>query len=43
MEQLAGLTVDYGISGFLLMSDDLTKTELFAQEVAPAVRELVRP
>ncbi|WP_066360380.1 LLM class flavin-dependent oxidoreductase [Herbidospora mongoliensis] len=40
-EELAGLTLDYGISGFLLMSDDLTTTETFAAEVAPAVRELV--
>lgn len=42
-EQLAGLTADHGVSGFLLMSDDLAKTETFAHEVAPAVRELVRP
>ncbi|WP_062350969.1 LLM class flavin-dependent oxidoreductase [Herbidospora yilanensis] len=42
VEQLAGLTADYGVSGFLLMSDDLAKTELFAGEVAPAVRELVQ-
>nr|WP_062341192.1 LLM class flavin-dependent oxidoreductase [Herbidospora sakaeratensis] len=41
-ERLAGLTVDYGISAFLLMSDDLARTELFAAEIAPAVRELVQ-
>jgi alkanesulfonate monooxygenase SsuD/methylene tetrahydromethanopterin reductase-like flavin-dependent oxidoreductase (luciferase family) len=39
---LAGLNRDYGISGFLLMSDDLDTINLFANEVAPATRELVR-
>jgi alkanesulfonate monooxygenase SsuD/methylene tetrahydromethanopterin reductase-like flavin-dependent oxidoreductase (luciferase family) len=40
-EQLAGLTFDYGTSAFLLMSDDATTIARFAQEVAPAVRDLV--
>jgi alkanesulfonate monooxygenase SsuD/methylene tetrahydromethanopterin reductase-like flavin-dependent oxidoreductase (luciferase family) len=40
-EQLAGLTLDYGISGFILMADDVTVTERFAAEVAPATRALV--
>ena len=40
-EQLAGLTLDYGISGFILMVDDVTVTERFAAEIAPATRALV--
>jgi alkanesulfonate monooxygenase SsuD/methylene tetrahydromethanopterin reductase-like flavin-dependent oxidoreductase (luciferase family) len=40
-EDLAGLTVNYGITGFILASDDRTAIELFASEVAPATRELV--
>ncbi|WP_214102907.1 LLM class flavin-dependent oxidoreductase [Acrocarpospora catenulata] len=40
-EELAGLTLDYGTSGFLLMSDHPATTEIFAAEVAPATRELV--
>ncbi|AXH95531.1 LLM class flavin-dependent oxidoreductase [Ornithinimicrobium avium] len=40
-EELAGVALAYGTSGFLLASDDTTLTETFAAEVAPAVRELV--
>jgi alkanesulfonate monooxygenase SsuD/methylene tetrahydromethanopterin reductase-like flavin-dependent oxidoreductase (luciferase family) len=39
-EDLAGLNRDYGVSGFLLMSDDPATIELFGSQVAPAVREL---
>jgi alkanesulfonate monooxygenase SsuD/methylene tetrahydromethanopterin reductase-like flavin-dependent oxidoreductase (luciferase family) len=43
VEQLAGLTLDEGISGFVLMADVADRRDLhrFAEEVAPAVRELV--
>ncbi|GHO87132.1 LLM class flavin-dependent oxidoreductase [Dictyobacter formicarum] len=40
-EQLAELTLTYGITGFILMEDDARAIELFAAEVAPATRELV--
>ena len=40
-EDLAGLTLDYGITGFLLAADDAATIELFAGEVAPATREIV--
>jgi Luciferase-like monooxygenase/Hemerythrin HHE cation binding domain len=40
-EELAGLALDCGISGFILMGDDPTAIQRFGQEVAPAVRELV--
>ncbi|MFD0743946.1 LLM class flavin-dependent oxidoreductase [Phytohabitans flavus] len=40
-EDLAGLTLEYGISGFVLATDDPYTIELFAAEVAPATRELV--
>ena len=40
-ERLAGLTVDYGMSGFIVASDEATVFERFAAEVAPAVRDLV--
>jgi alkanesulfonate monooxygenase SsuD/methylene tetrahydromethanopterin reductase-like flavin-dependent oxidoreductase (luciferase family) len=40
-EQLAGLALDEGISGFVLMADDAPTVERFAAEVAPSVRELV--
>ncbi|MDV7353693.1 LLM class flavin-dependent oxidoreductase [Rhodococcus oxybenzonivorans] len=40
-EQLATLTLQYGISSYILGSDDATTIERFGQEVAPAVRELV--
>ena len=40
-EQLAGLTLDEGISTFILGTDDVDDVRRFALEVAPAVRELV--
>jgi alkanesulfonate monooxygenase SsuD/methylene tetrahydromethanopterin reductase-like flavin-dependent oxidoreductase (luciferase family) len=40
-EQLAGLALDEGVSGFVLMADDALTLERFAAEVAPSVRELV--
>jgi alkanesulfonate monooxygenase SsuD/methylene tetrahydromethanopterin reductase-like flavin-dependent oxidoreductase (luciferase family) len=40
-EQLAGLALDEGISGFILMADDLATVDRFAAEVAPAVRDMV--
>ena len=40
-EQLATLTLQYGISSYILGSDDPATIERFGQEVAPAVRELV--
>ena len=40
-EQLAGLALDEGVSGFVLMADDALTVERFAAEVAPSVRELV--
>ncbi|MGR6319444.1 LLM class flavin-dependent oxidoreductase [Micromonospora soli] len=41
VEELAGLVLDHGISTFILGADDPTAIQLFGQEVAPAVRELV--
>ncbi len=41
VEELAGLALDHGTSAFILGADDPTAVQLFAQEVAPAVRELV--
>jgi alkanesulfonate monooxygenase SsuD/methylene tetrahydromethanopterin reductase-like flavin-dependent oxidoreductase (luciferase family) len=40
-ERLAALAVQYGMSGFILASDDETVLERFAAEVAPAARQLV--
>jgi hypothetical protein len=40
-EELAGLALDCGISGFILMGDDPAVIQRFGQEVAPAVRDLV--
>ncbi|BBL80653.1 N5,N10-methylene tetrahydromethanopterin reductase [Rubrobacter xylanophilus] len=39
--ELAELSLEYGVSGFILMTDDVASLELFAAEVAPATRELV--
>jgi alkanesulfonate monooxygenase SsuD/methylene tetrahydromethanopterin reductase-like flavin-dependent oxidoreductase (luciferase family) len=39
--ELADLALDHGISAFILASDDPGDLERFAEEVAPAVRELV--
>jgi len=41
-EQLAELALTEGISAFILTGDAPADLELFAQEVAPAVRELVQ-
>jgi alkanesulfonate monooxygenase SsuD/methylene tetrahydromethanopterin reductase-like flavin-dependent oxidoreductase (luciferase family) len=40
-EDLAGLTLEYGISAFILGTDNPAEIQEFAAEVAPAVRELV--
>ncbi|HUZ56874.1 MAG TPA: LLM class flavin-dependent oxidoreductase [Streptosporangiaceae bacterium] len=40
-EELAGLALDCGSSGFILAGDDPEAIQRFGQEVAPAVRELV--
>jgi alkanesulfonate monooxygenase SsuD/methylene tetrahydromethanopterin reductase-like flavin-dependent oxidoreductase (luciferase family)/hemerythrin-like domain-containing protein len=40
-EQLAELTLTTGMSTYILASDDAATLQRFAQEVAPAVRELV--
>jgi alkanesulfonate monooxygenase SsuD/methylene tetrahydromethanopterin reductase-like flavin-dependent oxidoreductase (luciferase family) len=40
-EELAEITLEYGISGFILAADDTATIERFAAEVAPATRELV--
>jgi alkanesulfonate monooxygenase SsuD/methylene tetrahydromethanopterin reductase-like flavin-dependent oxidoreductase (luciferase family) len=40
-EDLAGIALEHGVSGFILAADDATSIELFAAEVAPAARELV--
>jgi hemerythrin-like domain-containing protein len=40
-EQLAALTLAEGMSGYILGSDDATTLRRFADEVAPAVRDLV--
>ncbi|MBM2614415.1 LLM class flavin-dependent oxidoreductase [Actinoplanes sp. LDG1-06] len=41
-EQLADLALTYGISGFILATDDAATTERLAAEIAPAVRDLVK-
>ncbi|GIH22255.1 N5,N10-methylene tetrahydromethanopterin reductase [Acrocarpospora phusangensis] len=41
VEQLAVLTLEYGFSGYILMGDDPAALQIFGQEVAPALRELV--
>jgi alkanesulfonate monooxygenase SsuD/methylene tetrahydromethanopterin reductase-like flavin-dependent oxidoreductase (luciferase family) len=40
-EEIAGLAFDYGVSAFILGSDDPTMLQQFAAEVAPEVRALV--
>ncbi|GAA4057797.1 LLM class flavin-dependent oxidoreductase [Actinomadura miaoliensis] len=40
-EQLAGLTLEYGVSGYIVMADDPAVLRTFGGEVAPATRELV--
>ncbi|GAA0403969.1 hypothetical protein Acor_24610 [Acrocarpospora corrugata] len=41
VEQLAMLTLEHGFSGYILMGDDPAAIQVFGQEVAPALRELV--
>ncbi|WP_154796186.1 LLM class flavin-dependent oxidoreductase [Occultella kanbiaonis] len=41
-EQLAALTLEYGFSTYILSGDDAQAMMILGQEVAPAVRELVR-
>lgn len=40
-EQIAEIALGSGISGFFLMSDDPAEIQIFGQEVAPRVREVV--
>jgi alkanesulfonate monooxygenase SsuD/methylene tetrahydromethanopterin reductase-like flavin-dependent oxidoreductase (luciferase family) len=40
-EDLAGLALEHGVSGFVLATDDAATIERFAAEVAPATSELV--
>lgn len=40
-EQLAVLTLEYGMSAFILAGDDPNAIAVYGQEVAPATRELV--
>lgn len=40
-EQIAEIADEYGISGFILAADDPYTIEMYASDVAPAVRELV--
>ncbi|WBB65233.1 LLM class flavin-dependent oxidoreductase [Micromonospora sp. WMMD812] len=40
-EDLAGVALEHGVSAFILAGDDPAVIELFANEVAPAARELV--
>ena len=41
VEELAGLALDHGISGFILAADDPSAIRRFGEEVAPVVRALV--
>ncbi|QDB80556.1 LLM class flavin-dependent oxidoreductase [Georgenia wutianyii] len=40
-EQLAAITLEHGVSAYILAGDDPTAFALLGQEIAPAVRELV--
>ncbi|MEV0313209.1 LLM class flavin-dependent oxidoreductase [Nonomuraea fuscirosea] len=40
-EQLAALTLEYGLSGYIVMGDDAATIRTFGEEVAPLVRDLV--
>lgn len=42
VEELTDTALTYGTSGFILASDDTATTELYANDVAPAVRDEVR-
>lgn len=39
-EELTGVALEYGISGFILSADDAGTIEMYGTEVAPATREL---
>ncbi|MCW6004136.1 LLM class flavin-dependent oxidoreductase [Micromonospora sp. CPCC 205371] len=41
-EELAELTLEHGISAFILATDDATTIERYAAEVAPATRALIK-
>jgi alkanesulfonate monooxygenase SsuD/methylene tetrahydromethanopterin reductase-like flavin-dependent oxidoreductase (luciferase family) len=41
VDDLTGIALDYGISGFILAADDAPTIELYAREVAPGVRDAV--
>lgn len=41
VERLADLTLDYGMSGFIVASDDAATLEAFANETIPGIRERV--
>ncbi len=41
VDQLATLALSDGLSAFIIAAEDVTLTERFAREVAPAVREIV--
>ena len=41
VDELSTIALEYGISGFILASDHAATIELYAHEVAPAVREAV--
>lgn len=41
VDQLTELAIDYGMSGFILGSDDATTIERFAHDTIPAIREQV--
>lgn len=40
-EDLAEISLEYGVSGYILAADDGATIQRYAEEVAPAVRELV--
>lgn len=41
VDRLGELALDHGVSGFILIGDDAAQIQRFADEVAPAVRDLV--
>jgi alkanesulfonate monooxygenase SsuD/methylene tetrahydromethanopterin reductase-like flavin-dependent oxidoreductase (luciferase family) len=41
VEELADLTINHGVSAFIMTADDPYMIELFAKQIAPATRELV--
>lgn len=42
IDQIAELVLEHGLGGLILATDDAATTQRFGEEVAPAVRELVR-